>query len=245
VLHGGNVSEQHDCVIAGRVLGVDACSAGWVAVALARGDIRAYVGAQIGPLVSAAMTDGGLQVIGIDIPIGLPDRGVRAADLQARAAAGPRRASVFITPVRRTLATRDYRAACDLNRLLTGHAISRQAFNLLAKIKQVDDWLNEAPCQVVEVHPELSFAAMACGPLPASKSSWAGLVARRHLLADAGIELADDLGQAGVRAGADDVLDAAAAAWTANRVVTGRAVRLPAEAEAERFSDQIDCAIWT
>ena len=161
----------------------------------------------------------------------------------ARAAAGPRRASVFETPVRDTLGVGDYRAACEVNRQRTGHGISRQAFNLLAKIRQVDSWLPTAPFHVIEVHPELSFAAIAGAPLQAAKSSWAGLAIRRRLLADGGIVLPDDLGLAGRKAGGDDVLDAAAAAWSARRAASGQARRLPAEPEL--FSDQIDCAIWT
>jgi predicted RNase H-like nuclease len=229
--------------VTGRFLGVDGCSAGWVGIALSGSQVRAYLHADIAALAGQAAADGPLDVIGIDIPIGLPDAGVRRADLEARAAAGPRWASVFVTPIRATLAFADYRQASDLNKERTGRGISRQAFNLLAKIGQVDRWLPGAPCRVIEVHPELSFAAMAGAPLPAGKSSWAGLVIRRQLLAEAGIVLPDDLGPAGRRAGGDDVLDAAAAAWSARRVGSGQARRLPAE--PERFSDQIDCAIWT
>ncbi len=227
-----------------RVLGVDACSAGWVGIALSGNhQVRAYVDAHIEALVGQAVADGPLHVVGIDIPIGMPDASVRRADLAARAAAGPRRASVFMTPVRDTLALTDYRAACDLNMLRTGRGISRQAFNLLAKIRQVDDWLPAAPCRVIEVHPELSFAELAGAPLPARKSSWAGFAVRRRVLADAGIALPEDLGVAGRMAGGDDVLDAAAAAWSAWRAATGEARRLPAQ--PEHFSDGIDCAIWT
>jgi predicted RNase H-like nuclease len=230
-------------VSGGRILGVDACSAGWVGIALSGDQIRAYVHAEIEALVRQSAVDGPLQVIGIDIPIGLADASIRRADLEARAAAGPRRASVFMTPVRDTLAVGDYRAACELNKQRTGRGISRQAFNLLEKIRQVDNWLPAAPCRVIEVHPELSFAELAGTPLADRKSSWAGLILRRRLLAKAGIVLPDDLGPAGQKAGSDDVLDAAAAAWSARRAATGQARRLPAE--PEWFSDQIDCAIWT
>jgi predicted RNase H-like nuclease len=229
--------------VSGRVLGVDACSAGWVGIALSANQITAYVQADIEALVRQAAADGPLQVIGIDIPIGLPDASVRRTDLEARAAAGPRWASVFVTPIRATLPLTDYRQASDLSKERTGRGISRQAFNLLEKIRQVDDWLPTAPCRVIEVHPELSFAAMAGAPLQAGKSSWAGFVTRRSLLADAGIVLTDDLGPAGRRAGGDDVLDAAAAAWSARRVASGQARCLPAE--PEQFSDNIGCAIWT
>ena len=47
-------------------------------------------------------------------------------------------------------------------------------------------------------------------------------------LAKHGIDLPDKLGDAG-KARLDDVLDAAAAAWSAHRIATGHASRLPTE----------------
>jgi predicted RNase H-like nuclease len=228
-----------------RVLGVDACSDGWIAVALSpAGEVRAYLHREIDEIVAQALADGTLDVIGIDIPIGLADTGRRQADVQAHAIAGPRRASVFMTPVRTALAFGTHAEASAENRRLAGRGISRQAFNLAEKTLQVDRWRGRAPCPVLEVHPELSFAALAGGtPLAASKSTWAGAVRRRELLAQAGIVLPDDLGHAGFRAGMDDVLDAAAVCWTARRFGCGRARRLPADPEI--FSDEVDCAIWT
>jgi predicted RNase H-like nuclease len=59
------------------------------------------------------------------------------------------------------------------------------------------------------------------------KSTWAGLEARRAVLAGAGIVVPADLGEAGRRAGPDDVLDAAAVAWTTRRLVAGTARSFP------------------
>jgi predicted RNase H-like nuclease len=229
-------------VTASRVLGADACRAGWVGITLSDEGALAYVHAEIAGLVALAAEAGPLAVVGIDIPIGLADAGLRQADLLARRAAGPRWASVFITPVRTAVEAADYQQACEINRRLAGCGISRQAFNLREKIMQVDRWLPQAPCPVLEVHPELCFAEMGGAPLADSKSTWAGAVRRRQLLAAEGIALADDLGLAGQQVGVDDVLDAAAVAWTARRVAGGSARRLPAE--PEHFSDQVDCAIW-
>jgi len=225
------------------VVGADACPAGWVGIAWSGGGITAAVHAEISGLVAELSSAGPVAAIGIDMPIGLADTGFRQADLLARHAAGPRRASVFLTPVRAALAIDDHRRASELNRRLTGSGISRQAFNLRAKILQVDRWLPEAPARVVEVHPELCFAAMAGAPLAESKVTWAGAVRRYQLLAAHGMEISGNLGLAGQRVAVDDVLDAAAVCWTASRVAAGTAGRLPAE--PERFSDQIDCAIWT
>ncbi len=230
----------------GRVLGVDACRAGWIGIALSGGRARAYFAPGIGELAGRATADGPVLVIAIDIPIGLADTGRRRADQLAREALGRRWPSLFITPVRAAVEAADYQGAAAENRRLAGEGLSRQAFALRAKILDVDQWLqtgSAAPAQVVEAHPELSFAAMAGAPLRSRKSTWAGAVQRRTLLAQAGIVLDGDLGLAGEQAGVNDVLDAAAAAWTARRVSDGSARCLPPSPEV--FSDGIPAAIWT
>jgi len=230
----------------GRVLGVDACRSGWIGIALSRGEARAYFAPGIQDLADRAAADGPLLVIAIDIPIGLADAGRRRADQLAREALGRRWPSLFITPVRAAVEAADYQAAAAENRRLAGEGLSRQAFALRARILDVDQWLQVAspvPARVVEAHPELSFATMAGAPLRSRKSTWTGAVQRRDLLAQAGIVLDGDLGLAGDQAGVDDVLDAAAAAWTARRVSDGSARCLPPSPEV--FSDGIPAAIWT
>jgi predicted RNase H-like nuclease len=212
-----------------RVLGVDACKSGWIGIALSEGAVSAYAAAEIGGLVEEAAAVGPLAVIAVDIPIGLPDTGRRQADILARKAVGPLWPSVFMTPVRPAMEAPDYATAADLSRRLAGEGISRQAFALQAKILQVDRWVRETPHRVEEVHPEASFAELAGAALQSRKSRWAGTVLRRRLLAGAGISLPDDLGPAAEKAAVDDVLDAAAAAWTAVRVLRGQALSTPPE----------------
>lgn len=79
------------------MLGVDACKAGWIGIALSQGTLSAYTAAEIGVLVEDASSSGPLSMIAIDIPIGLPDMSRRQADLLAHKAVGPRWASVFMT----------------------------------------------------------------------------------------------------------------------------------------------------
>src|SRR5262245_9475785 len=86
-----------------RVLGVDACKTGWVGIVLDRATTTAMYARTIAELVSTAEATGALAVVGIDIPIGLPDAGRRRADVEARKLVGPRWASVFIAPARRAL----------------------------------------------------------------------------------------------------------------------------------------------
>lgn len=225
-----------------RVLGVDGCKAGWIGVAVRDGFARAYFAQEIGELAAMAAKDGELGVVAVDIPIGLPDRGRRAADVLARRAVGARWPSVFITPTRAALEAGGYAAAAAVNRRLAGEGISRQAFALKEKLLQVDRWVRRTSLRVVEIHPEVCFAQLAGAPLPDRKTTWAGAERRRALLEGAGIEVPRDLGTAGAMAGVDDVLDAAVAAWTARRVAAGQARCLPSPPET--FSDGVACAIW-
>jgi predicted RNase H-like nuclease len=234
-----------------RVLGVDACKAGWVGVLRTDGKVTALAAPTIALLVKQAEQvapgDGAqppepLAVIAIDMPIGLPDTVPRKADLLARAAIGRLSSSVFTTPVRAALQAPTHSEAVLINRELTGQGLSIQAYGLRAKLFEVDEWVGRATTRVVEVHPEVSFAYLAGAPLTVRKSTWSGAERRRALLADAGITLAGDLGLAGLAVGVDDVLDAGAAAWSALRVAQGNAISLPNPPET--FADGWPAAIW-
>jgi len=225
-----------------RVLGVDACKGGWIGIAIRERTPAAYFGASIGEVVTAAEGDGDVAVVGIDIPIGLPDRGCRKADVGARKAIGTLGSSVFMTPVRAALEASTHAEATALAMSLGGVGVSIQAFSLRAKVLEVERWIRTEPQRaVIEVHPEVTFAEMAGQPLTSRKKTWAGVEHRRRLLAQAEISLGEDLGLAGARAGVDDVLDAAAAAWTAGRYASGRARPLPDPPEMLGGSR---CAIW-
>lgn len=208
-----------------RVLGVDVAKKYWVAVA---SDLRAYADLTLAGLLEAADADGLVEVVGIDMPIGMPDgAGYRQADVLARAAVGPRRASVFMTPPRAALEAGSYAAALETARRVTGRGLSRQAWALGPRILEVDRIVRSVGRRIVEVHPELSFATLAGRHLPAPKSTWAGLEDRRALLASVGLAPPADLGRPGEVSGADDVLDAAVACWTARRVADGTAEAHP------------------
>ncbi|MFC5744483.1 DUF429 domain-containing protein [Actinomadura rugatobispora] len=228
-----------------RVLGVDACRNGWLGIVLGGGAPAAHHARAIGDLVAAAAGRAPLDVVAIDIPIGLPDTGRRQADLRAREAARPRWQSVFMTPVRQALAAPDLASANARSREINGTGISAQAYALRTGILQVDAWVRETRLRVAEAHPEVSFARMAelsGRPPVAGKKSWAGAHQRMALLAAHGITLPADLGGPGAAAGVDDVLDAAAAAWTARRIARGDAECMPDPPEV--FSDGLPCAIW-
>jgi predicted RNase H-like nuclease len=182
------------------------------------------------------------EVVGIDIPIGLSDDRPRQADLAARAAVGPRRSSVFVTPIRAALEAPTHAAATAISVAVTGSGVSQQAFGLRAKIFEVERWLPSAPCAVYEVHPELSFTTMSGRPPTAPKKSWHGMVERRAALAREGIGLDHIDPHVGALVGIDDLLDAAAVAWSARRLRSGHAIALPDP--PERDASGRPMAIW-
>ena len=220
------------------MLGVDACRKGWVGIT---DDERGYFGSNIAEVVEAGSQDGAIGVVAIDIPIGLPVSGAREADALARKVVGKRASSVFPTPVRAALTAASHSEATSISIQSTGKGMSQQAFALGRKILEVDRWALAASHRVIEVHPEVCFATMNAGPLKHSKSSWAGSEERRFLLKQEGLRVPSDIGLAGEMAGTDDVLDAAAAAWTARRYAQGRSKTYPAT--PEDFGDGHQAAI--
>ncbi|RMI04894.1 DUF429 domain-containing protein [Cellulomonas triticagri] len=226
------------------MLGVDACRAGWVGVVLdgapADGPPVVRVARTLADLVTA--TGGAFAVVGVDIPIGLADSGRREADVLARRAVGPLRSSVFLTPVRAAVEAPDHATAVALNRERAGEGVSIQAFGLRHRILETERYAATAPHPVVEVHPEVVFAHLHGAPLTVRKKTWSGAALRHRLLAEHGIDLSGDLGLAGWDVAVDDVLDAAAVAWTALRVARGKARSLPDPPEP--MPDGCAAAVW-
>lgn len=227
-----------DCRVA--AVGIDACKGGWVAVVLRAG--RPAEGHFLREIADAGVAVPDAEAMAVDIPIGLPDGGTRQADLEAKRLLGPRQISVFLTPVRAALTEPTHAAATAAARRETDSGISQQAFALRAKIFEVEQWLPDAPCGVWEVHPEVSFFQLLGRPASATKRSWHGIVERRRALAGCGIVLEDVDPVAGSIAAADDVLDAAVAAWSARRILSGDARSLPDP--PERDPEGRPMAIW-
>lgn len=233
--------EALSCVSTGgphAVLGVDGCRAGWVGVLLTAGRVELLVAATIVELVTLAPVLPG--VIGVDIPIGLPDHGPREADRAARRELPRRRtSSVFPTPAREAVAATTWQEATEANRAALGVGLSHQSFALVPKIAEVDRWVRGgAGTVVLEVHPEVSFTALGADTVWSKKTS-AGAATRVCALRKAEIVVPKRPYPPGV--GSDDVLDACAVAWTARRHASGVSRSLPEV--AERFSDGLPAAI--
>jgi predicted RNase H-like nuclease len=197
-----------------RVAGVDGTKGGWVAIVLEDG--RFAASKILRPLDTMFNELADASVIAIDVPIGF---GPRKADVAARAFLTGAASTVFSTPARDVL-EQPFGA---------GLGVSAQSHALGPRILHITE-LADADRRLYEVHPEVSFRAMnGVRPLQFRKKSAGGALERIELLRRHGIVL-DDLGEASA-APLDDVLDAAAAAWSGHRIATGAARTLPARPE--------------
>jgi predicted RNase H-like nuclease len=205
-----------------RALGLDGCPAGWAAVLLVDGAVAATA---VVATAAEALQRLGPDAVGVDMPIGLVDGADRAADVAARRALRPGGASVFNAPARSVVTAwqegriRSYADAVAVSRAAAGKGLSQQSWRLVAKIAEIDAVASSAAVPVLEVHPEVCFRELAGAPL-APKRSWNGLAARHRLLRDVGVDLPDQAHD-GHRCAADDLLDAAAVAWTAAGLLAG------------------------
>ncbi|MGF7236052.1 MAG: DUF429 domain-containing protein [Frankia sp.] len=223
---------------------MDACPGGWVGIALVSGTFSAaHFGATLASLLDEVA--GTPAAVGVDIPLGLLDAGWRPADDAAKAFIGPRRASIFRVPPRAAWLESDFATANRRCRELTGGGLTQQAWGLRVKLLEANalaeaSQVRDSP--LYEVHPEVSFRAIAGRDLSHAKTSWAGHADRQSLLARAGIILPDRFGGSADRVPPIDVVDAAAVAWSAYRIALGRAVPLPSHDDRDPLGRRI--AIW-
>ena len=200
------------------VAGVDGCRAGWVVFKLEVSSFTTSVEVVNLPTWLRERPPD-LACVGIDIPIGLLE-GPRACDRAARKLLGqPRGSSVFPSPCRPALRAQTYAEASSINRQKTTRGLSQQAWGIAPKIKQVDDAIT-TDCQrwAFEVHPEVCFWALnQQRPMAHNKKTKQGVAERIALLRQAFPNIERHHANRPPHVGADDLLDAAAAAWTALR----------------------------
>ena len=217
-------------------LGIDGCRAGWVGVCRNAAGLQASVCRTLPELLSAfpdAMS------VFIDMPIGLPHKGAhtRVCDEEARKLLKGRASSVFSPPSRRALQASNHVEANELNRDEVGKGLSLQAFNIAAKIREVDGLLQAHPAwqsTMIESHPEVCFTALnGMAALRHHKSTSEGREERLGLLESRIPEIRTHLGRwleihpRGV-VKPDDLIDAAVLWHAASRPAEER-ISLPAD----------------
>ena len=193
-----------------RVAGIDGTKGGWVAVELVDGR---FSGSRVFASIETRFEElEDVAVLAIDVPVGF---GPRQADAAARRYLRGAASTVFTTPTREVIEVP----------FGPGRGLSAQSHALGPRILHATA-LAGSESRLREVHPEVSFRAMN-GDMPFQyrKKSAGGVLERLELLGEHGIELTDLDSAALVPV--DDVLDAAAAAWSAHRIARGLAKSLP------------------
>lgn len=122
----------------------------------------------------------------IDIPIGLPavTGHRRRCDERAKQLLGTRHQSVFYTPVRDAVYETNLAAAKAVNEQ-AGFSIQNQAWSIVPRIREVDEFLDANPgardrCR--ETHPEVCYRALNGAPLETLPTEDAGRADREALL---------------------------------------------------------------
>lgn len=235
------------------VAGADGCRGGWIAAFVDGDAVRVRVVARFADVLAAPERPA---VVGVDIPIGLPEATGpegRGPERAVRRLLGARQSSVFTVPSRQAVYAGDYREACRLALATSDppRKVSRQLFMIAPKIREVDETLRAAPAlagRVHEVHPEVAFwrlngeQALAQPKKVKGQPFAAGLALRRELLAGEGFAAAVTAAAPPPGAHADDLLDALACAAIARRILAGRARPFPDPPLADGFG--LPIAIW-
>lgn len=191
-------------------------------------------------------------VITVDIPIGLAESDARPSDRLAREFVGGLRASsVFSAPIRSVLGAATRREASDAQERVDGRGLAAQAFALFPKIRQWDHLVRtdeNVRAKVREIHPEVSFAAMrggkGCGVVEPKRTPEGQRIRSELLASRFGRATVDDLLRDVPKklAAPDDVLDALAALWSAERILAGAAQTLPSPVAIDSVG--LIMAIW-
>jgi predicted RNase H-like nuclease len=213
-------------------VGVDGCSAGWFAIFLVvenekKCEWRIGLFPKFPFLIDFIKKEyeHAEFLILIDIPVGLKSgsSGERLSDLGARRILKARKSSIFPVPCREAVYAECYEKACEVNEKLTGKRISKQAWNIVPKIRDVDSFLIENKIfreQIKEVAPEICFQAFTDFPIEFSKKSSDGFIERIKALRSVCL-FTDEIVESALsvyrrkEVAKDDILDTLAAAITA------------------------------
>ncbi|MBL4617124.1 MAG: pyridoxal kinase [Robiginitomaculum sp.] len=225
------------------VAGIDGCGGGWIAVLL-------DVTGQKPPIMHSLLSFWDVlnlpeqpTKIAVDIPIGFADiavSGGRKCEQVIRKQLGDRKSSVFSSPCRAALIKTRYEDASMANSNSAPKApkLSQQSFALFAKIQEIDTRITaQLQTRIFETHPEMAFAVLRGDkPCKHSKKTTEGHDERVLELRSIGFgdEFLEQALPTNIKASRDDLLDACACAWVAQRALLGAAKSYPEKPESDR-----------
>ena len=219
-------------------IGIDGSKNGWVGVQQNSESLEQHELKFCKKLVDLITPE--LKLVIIDMPIGLEEytqQGGRLVDREARKNLIKRKSSIFNAPCRGVLKARNYDEA-NLYSKKNGLGISKQSWNLVNKIKELDQILRTKKRPLIfESHPELCFQEMNGDALKFSKKETDGHKERIDLLSKSGFNK-KFLNKYSIKDKnflADDFLDACALSWTAKRVVDKKNINIPEKETKDNY----------
>lgn len=225
------------------VVGLDGCKNGWVAV---------HIDGRTRTLHFLKATDcaSALDALpftraAIDMPIGLPERGYRDCDIEARKLLGVNASRVFLGARRGVLTARSQASLNVVLKRAGEPGVSAQLYGLKAKLSEADAFVNDNPkTDLREAHPELVFQRLNKGhPVPRKREA-AGIELRCELLRRDGFKDLDEWfsrPRHGSGAKPDDILDACAMAIAARDFTDTRVVP---RGKVQRDATGLPMQIW-
>ncbi len=168
------------------VVGIDGCKYGWVASKLSYNrklnfSLHYYFEELIEQYCNAIR-------LFVDVPIGLMDDDYRKCDMEGRKLLGQKGSSLFPIPIRDAIYSEDYTSGCKKNYTVMGKKFSKQAWNILPRVREVDRYLmknKNLAIKLYESHPELCFYQLNKNvPIFTSKKTSIGQTERLEILSE-------------------------------------------------------------
>ena len=214
-----------------KIAGIDGSKGGWVCVSGYENNYKELKFEKLKEFNDIKSKD--FNLVLVDIPIGLDidlKKGGRIVDKLARKELLTNKSSIFNAPSRLVLEAKNYEEANKINKN-KGMGLSKQSWNLVKKIKEVDDFIRNSNKTIIfESHPEIIFQVMKRDKVSTKKKNDEGIIERRNLLEKNGFNkvfLERNLSAKDSFYKKDDFIDACSLFWSANRAIAKTEVKIP------------------
>jgi len=156
-------------------VGIDGARGGWVRITYDSISLCLTISEKLEDL----LIEGAVHFVDMPKDLGTIDKPDRTCDAWMRSQLKERKSSIFTPPIQDVVAEASYEAANARSRELVGKGISKQAWNLVPRIREFQT-ITEA--DVYESHPEVCFSVMTGSEARFSKKTEAGELERIELL---------------------------------------------------------------
>ena len=214
-----------------KIAGIDGSKGGWVCVSGYENNYKELKFEKLKEFNDIKSKN--FNLVLVDIPIGLDidlKKGGRIVDKLARKELLTNKSSIFNAPSRLVLEAKNYEEANKINKK-KGMGLSKQSWNLVKKIKEVDDFIRNSNKTIIfESHPEIIFQVMKRDKVSTKKKNDEGIIERRNLLEKNGFNkvfLERNLSAKDSFYKKDDFIDACSLFWSANRAIAKTEVKIP------------------